>query len=138
MTKLFKRLSAVALAAAMVTTMAVSASAAKTTITGTLAGYKTEGILAADEYAVDGFVLPNDWSAVTAYWGTGRIFVSLDAVDYYTGDLIGRKDRTETDAHLGIGVGLSDTQSHVSLFSAHEVLVGSDDSWGEYRQLINV
>lgn len=140
MTKLFKRISAIAVAATMAATMAIPASAAKATIKGTLAGYQTEGILAANESKVDGFTTAFDWSALTVYRGTGRRFVTLDAVDYYTGDTIDSINRSEGSGTntVAIMVGLSETQSNVSLFSAHEVLVGSDDTWGEYCQLINV
>ena len=49
MTKIFKRISAVAMAAAMATTMAITASAESTVKSGTLKGHTTEAILSAYE-----------------------------------------------------------------------------------------
>ncbi len=141
MTKLFKRISAVAMAAAMATTMAITASAESAKKDGTLKGYATKAILSAYETEVDDIWMPFDFTATTLYWGDGTAYASLDVVDYYTGDLLDRQERTGADtfgSSIGVMVGSDSTQSHVTLYSAHEVYSGADGAWGVYRQLINV
>lgn len=141
MTKLFKKVSAVALSAVMATSMAITVSAESTIKSGTLYGHTTEAILAAYETSVDGIQTPYDFTAATVYGGVGTAYASLDVVDYYTGDLIDRAERTGADtigSVIGVRVGFNSTQSHVTLYSAHEVYSGSDGAWGVYRQLIDV
>lgn len=141
MTKLFKKVSAVALSAVMATSMAITVSAESTIKPGTLYGYTTEAILAAYETSVDGIRMPYDFTAATVYGGVGTTYASLDVVDYCTGDLINRAERTGADtigSVIGVRVGFKSTQSHITLYSAHEVYSGSDGAWGVYRQLIDV
>lgn len=141
MTKPFKRVSAVALSAVMATSMAITANAESTIKSGTLYGYTTKAILSAYETSVDGISMPWDFTAATVYEVDGTAYASLDAVDYYTGELIGRKERRGTDTIgdvIGVRVGFDSTQSHVTLYSAHEVYSGTDGAWGVYRQLIDV
>lgn len=142
MAKLSKKISAVVLAAAIATTMAITVSAEKATKIDTLKGYKTEAILCAYEDYVDGIEMWFDFSAATLYAGYGSAYVSLDVDDYYTGELIHRGERsgfeTFPGGSKGVMIGSNATKSHVSLFSAHEVYSGSDGAWGVYRQLIDV
>lgn len=141
MTKIFKRISAVAMAAAMATTMAITASAESTVKSGTLKGHTTEAILSAYETYVDGVRMPWDFTAATVYGGDGTAYASLDVDDYYTGELLDRSERRGADTIgnvIGVRVGFNSTQSHVTLYSAHEVYSGADGAWGVYRQLINV
>lgn len=141
MAKLLKQISAVALSAVVATSMAITASAESTTKDGTLKGYKTKAILSAYETYVDGVWMPWDFTAATLYWGNGTTYVSLDVDDYYTGKLLDRKERRGADTIgdiIGVRVGSNSTQSHVTLYSAHEVYSGPDGAWGVYRQLIDV
>ncbi len=141
MSKMVKRIVSVATAALMATSMAITASAESTTKEGTLKGYKTKAILSAYETYVDDIWMPWDYTAATLYWGDGTAYVSLDVDDYYTGELLDRKERRGTDTIgniIGVRVGSNSTQSHVTLYSAHEVYSGSDGAWGVYRQLIDV
>lgn len=142
MTKLFKKVSAVALSAVMATSMAITANAESTIKSGTLYGYTTEAILSAYETNVDGIKMPCDFTAATIYGGDGTAYASLDAVDYYTGELLNRIERYGADTFgikkIGVAVGCDSMQSHVTLYSAHEVYSGTDGAWGVYRQLIDV
>lgn len=141
MTKLLKKVSAVALSTVMATAMVITASAESTIKDGSLKGYKTEAILSADETYVNDIWMPWNFTAASLYWGSGTAYASLDVVDYYTGDLIDRAERTGADtigSVIGVRVGSNSTQSHVTLYSAHEVYSGSDGAWGVYRQLIDV
>lgn len=97
MTKIFKRISAVAMAAAMATTMAITASAESTVKSGTLKGHTTEAILSAYETYVDGVRMPWDFTAATVYGGDGTAYASLDVDDYYTGELLDRSERRGAD-----------------------------------------
>lgn len=134
MTKVLKRISAVAMAAAMATTMAISASAAESK-------HLNEPFL---NGTADGYITSNSYTnrvtVHTTYTSEAdRMYVGAD-VDYTaSGDLITRLPRTpgyNTDAIAYTSPVIS-VNEPITVFSSHEIFVGQE-VWGEYNQLYSV
>lgn len=151
MSKLIKRITAIAAAAMMATTMAVSASAEydctlqHSDAPSTLDNKSVYGILAAGEKdkTLYGVKIPHNIFAGTFYKGDiDRIYVSLDIVSYPEGELLSRSGRTQPSQYFdglwGVGVGTIKDFGRVSLFSAHEVYTAKGSAWGEYTALVDV
>jgi len=127
MTKLFKRISAVAMAAAMATTMAVSASAAE--VEDVFEGYAVLAGIEADPVNKTQF-------AYTGYASEkARVYVSMDVDDTITGALLYRSGRTTRESgSLVAGVMSYVKDSPITIFSAHEIYVGADKVWRKYLE----
>ncbi len=134
MTKLFKRISAVAMAAAMATTMAVSASAAES-------DHLNQPFL---DGIADGYITSNSYTnRVTVYTTytseADRMYVGAD-VDYTaSGELITRLPRSG-DYNTSVVSYISPVISAdepITVFSSHEIFMGQK-VWGEYNQLYSV
>lgn len=134
MTKVLKRISAVAMAAAMATTMAISASAAESK-------HLNQSFL---NGTADGYITSNSYTnRVTVYTTytseADRMYVGAD-VDYTgSGALITRLPRTvkyntNTVAYTSPTISVNEP---ITVFSSHEMFVGQD-YWGDYNQLYNV
>ncbi len=134
MTKLFKRISAVAMAAAMATTMAVSASAEESDhLNQPFLGGTADGYITSDSRS-------NTVTVYTTYTSEAdRMYVSAD-VDYTaSGELITRLPRTpgyNTDMIRATSPTL-DVNEPITVFTSHEIFVGQK-SWGDYNQLYSV
>lgn len=137
MTKLFKRISAVAMAAAMATTMAVSASAelhTSSTEEQDFCGGKAEGVI----YAEDTMCTVTVGTYYTNV--ADRIFVGFDIDDSITGELLKSCPRTEeyNEYYIERSRTLSENPVHpVTIFSSHEIFDGKE-VWGDYTQLYSV
>lgn len=122
-----KKIAAIAMAAIMTTTMAISASADEYE-SGTFMGYPFVAKLAA---------FPSDHmqEAYTSYDSlTAEVYVGLAVADAITGITIDEvprtgRDGTKTEARARLFV----KESPISLFSSHEIIPHSgDDPWAKY------
>ena len=150
MTKMKKIAACTAAAMMAFSTMAVSAFAEYDSTTEHsdvpqyLSGSKVFGVVAADEYKVEGLIMPYNYTAGTFYYGDGEMYVSLDIDNYVTGALLDRKNRTGCDTTelpgvFGVAVGSNKNYGvKVSLFTAHEAYSSDGEAWGEYLGLISV
>lgn len=137
MTKIIKRISAVAIAAVTTAMITVTASAEHKVLKGNIDNIETKGIIVAYESEFEGLRANTPLWAAT-YFGSdcGKIHVGLDVVDYYTGELLSRDKLTEEKYYGAIATSTL-CCPHLTLFSAHEVTY-NNKSWGKYQQLIDV
>ncbi len=126
MTKLFKRISAVAMAAAMATTMAISASAEGET--GYFMGYFFDANVSAnpDTYTQTAYTYYDNLRA--------DVFVGMAVANAKTGITIDEVERTgrkgkDKEARAELHV----TDSPITAFSSHEIIPPSQDDEPWYR-----
>lgn len=127
MSKLIKRIASIAMATAMTATMAATASAVE--VQDTFEGHAVLAGIEADTVNKTQF----------AYTGYGseqaRVYVSMDVDNALTGALLYRSGRTSrTSGNLVVGVMSYVKDSPITIFSAHEIYVGSDKNWNKYLE----
>lgn len=127
MSKLIRGIASIAMAAAMATTMAATASAVE--VQDTFEGYVVLAGIEADSVNKTQF----------AYTGYGseqaRVYVSMDVDNALTGALLYRSGRTAKESgRLVAGVMSYVKDSPITIFTAHEILVGADKGWNKYLE----
>lgn len=134
MTKLFKRVSTVAMAAVMATTIAVSANAAESAhLEADFCGGVADGYIKSNS-------VTNTVTVYTTYSDIAdRLYVAADVVNTLTGEDITSLPRTVKYNSTRVAYTSPTIYSNtpITVFSAHEVFVGSN-VWGDYNQLYNV
>lgn len=129
MSKLFKRISSIGVAAALATTMAVSASAEYNS--KYINGYLASASVTANKNT-------KTQTAYTFYSNKqARVFVGMAVANALTGSTLAEVPRTERAANdYYVYANTAVKSSPITVFSAHEVVpvTGDDDPWAIYQE----